>query len=98
MPGLLYADVARIYYFTQNGFKIWCLSCIMVANFFSFGLVFVVSVLDMIPLQLGHVVSYSAPVSSTHRLPPSQLLAAPTLSTNTPKTCFTQRLHISLSM
>ncbi|CAK4697346.1 unnamed protein product, partial [Aphanomyces euteiches] len=62
MPGLLYADVARIYYFTQNGFKIWCLSCIMVANFFSFGLVFVVSVLDMIPLQLGHVVSYSAPV------------------------------------
>ncbi|KAH9184128.1 hypothetical protein AeNC1_013897 [Aphanomyces euteiches] len=62
MPGRLYADVARIYYFTQNGFKIWCLSCIMVANFFSFGLVFVVSVLDMIPLQLGHVVSYSAPV------------------------------------
>ncbi|CAK4926155.1 unnamed protein product [Aphanomyces euteiches] len=45
MPGLLYADVARIYYFTQNGFKIWCLSCIMVANFFSFGLVFVVSFL-----------------------------------------------------
>ncbi|CAK4753615.1 unnamed protein product [Aphanomyces euteiches] len=98
MPGLLYADVARIYYFTQNGFKIWCLSCIMVANFFSFGLVFVVSVLDMIPLQLGHVVSYSAPVSSTHRLPPSQLLAAPTLSTNTPKTCFTQRLHISVNL
>ncbi|CAK4888720.1 unnamed protein product [Aphanomyces euteiches] len=62
MPGLLYADIARIYYFTTNGFKIWCLSIIMVANFFSFGLVLAVSLLDMIPLRLQHVVSYSAPV------------------------------------
>ncbi|CAK4717379.1 unnamed protein product [Aphanomyces euteiches] len=34
----------------------------MVANFFSFGLVLAVSLLDMIPLRLQHVVSYSAPV------------------------------------
>ncbi|KAG9409303.1 hypothetical protein AC1031_019554 [Aphanomyces cochlioides] len=62
MPGLLYADVARIYYFTTNGFKIWCLSIVMVANFFSFGLVLAVSVLDMVPIQLNFVVSYSAPI------------------------------------
>ncbi|CAK4851988.1 unnamed protein product [Aphanomyces euteiches] len=62
MPGLLYADVARIYYFTTNGFKIWCLSIVMVANFFSFGLVLAVSVLDMVPIQLTFVVSYSAPI------------------------------------
>ncbi|KAG9409306.1 hypothetical protein AC1031_019557 [Aphanomyces cochlioides] len=62
MSGLLYADIARIYYFTTNGFKIWCLSIIMVANFFSFGVVLAVSLLDMIPLRLQHVVSYSAPV------------------------------------
>ncbi|CAK4677717.1 unnamed protein product [Aphanomyces euteiches] len=62
MPGLVYADIARIYFFTTNGFKIWCLSIIIVANFFSFGLVLAVSLLDMIPLRLKHVVSYSAPV------------------------------------
>ncbi|KAF0683749.1 Aste57867_24219 [Aphanomyces stellatus] len=62
MPGLLYADVSRIYYFTKNGFKIWCLSCIMVANFFTFGLILAVSILDMIPLRLLKVVSYNAPI------------------------------------
>ncbi|KAF0683748.1 Aste57867_24218 [Aphanomyces stellatus] len=62
MPGLLYADVSRIYYFTKNGFKIWCLSCIMVANFFTFALILGVSILDMIPLRLPQVVSYHAPI------------------------------------
>ncbi|ETW03709.1 hypothetical protein H310_05090 [Aphanomyces invadans] len=61
MPGLLYSDVSRIYYFTENGFKIWTLSCIMIANFFSFGLVLFVSFVDMIPLRLSRVMSYSAP-------------------------------------
>ncbi|KAF0683750.1 Aste57867_24220 [Aphanomyces stellatus] len=62
MPGLLYADVSRIYYFTTNGYKIWGLSCIMVANFFSFGVVFVLSLLDMLPFRLDYVIGYSAPL------------------------------------
>ncbi|RHZ19247.1 hypothetical protein DYB31_008539 [Aphanomyces astaci] len=37
MPGLLYMDVSRIYYYSTNGFKIYVLSSIMVANFFTFG-------------------------------------------------------------
>ncbi|RHY40650.1 hypothetical protein DYB30_007610 [Aphanomyces astaci] len=37
MPGLLYMDVSRIYYYSTNGFKVYVLSSIMVANFFTFG-------------------------------------------------------------
>ncbi|RQM19086.1 hypothetical protein B5M09_012461 [Aphanomyces astaci] len=37
MPGLLYMDVSRIYYYSTNGFKVYVLSSIMVTNFFTFG-------------------------------------------------------------
>ncbi|ETV72297.1 hypothetical protein, variant 1 [Aphanomyces astaci] len=61
MPGLLYLDVSRIYFSTQNGFRIWCLSCLMFGTFHAFGFIFFLSILDRIPCQLSHVVHYSAP-------------------------------------
>ncbi|CAK4114046.1 unnamed protein product, partial [Aphanomyces euteiches] len=60
LPALLYMDVSRIYYFTENGFKIWCLSCIVMANFFSFGLVVLVSLIDLIPFRFNYVFGYSS--------------------------------------
>ncbi|KAH9102904.1 hypothetical protein AeMF1_020635 [Aphanomyces euteiches] len=60
LPALLYMDVSRIYYFTENGFKIWCLSCIVMANFFSFGLVLLVSLIDLIPFRFNYVFGYSS--------------------------------------
>ncbi|KAF0683747.1 Aste57867_24217 [Aphanomyces stellatus] len=62
MPGVLYMDVARMYFYSTNGFKIWCLSCIMMANFFAFAVLLVVSLLDTIPLRLNSVASYNAPL------------------------------------
>ncbi|OQS02986.1 hypothetical protein THRCLA_04693 [Thraustotheca clavata] len=52
LPGLLYLDVSRIYFFTDNGFKIWSLSTVMVASFFSFGWLFIVSIVDMLVIPL----------------------------------------------
>ncbi|OQR81212.1 hypothetical protein ACHHYP_16644 [Achlya hypogyna] len=55
LPSLLYLDVARIYYFTENGFKLWCLSVALVAVLFSFAFVFVLSCSDIIPVpQILH--------------------------------------------
>ncbi|KDO34504.1 hypothetical protein SPRG_00567 [Saprolegnia parasitica CBS 223.65] len=67
MPGLLYMDVSRIYFFTENGFKIWSLSALMVASFVSFGWLLAVSLLDWLcrPLRslLGQkCLTYSAPL------------------------------------
>ncbi|EQC41739.1 hypothetical protein, variant [Saprolegnia diclina VS20] len=67
MPGLLYMDVSRIYYFTDNGFKIWSLSALMVASFVSFGWLLALSILDWLcrPLRslLGQkCLTYSAPL------------------------------------
>ncbi|ETW09288.1 hypothetical protein, variant [Aphanomyces invadans] len=65
MPGLLYMDVSRIYYYSVNGFKIFSLSSVMVANFFTFGFIMMLSIVDT---ALGAVrsfhscVGYSAPV------------------------------------
>ncbi|KAF0693746.1 Aste57867_15320 [Aphanomyces stellatus] len=61
LPGILYIDVARIYYATTNGFKIWCLSAIMAATFHSFCAILALSLLDRLPLRLNRVVRYSAP-------------------------------------
>ncbi|KAF0694164.1 Aste57867_14951 [Aphanomyces stellatus] len=64
MPGLLYMDVARIYYFTTNGFKIWTLSAILVVACFTFGFLLALSFVDsMLPFLRPHglCLGYSAP-------------------------------------
>ncbi|KAF0687354.1 Aste57867_20877 [Aphanomyces stellatus] len=63
LPSLLYLDVSRIYYFTSHGFEIWVISAIMMASFFSFGLLLVISVLDTLPLRCGNkCIGFSAPL------------------------------------
>ncbi|ETW03707.1 hypothetical protein, variant 1 [Aphanomyces invadans] len=63
MPGLLYMDVSRIYFFTTNGYRIWCLASVMMASFFAFGVVLVLSFLDAaVTCRLEYVVGYSAPL------------------------------------
>ncbi|EQC41741.1 hypothetical protein SDRG_01695 [Saprolegnia diclina VS20] len=67
MPGLLYMDVSRIYYFTDNGFKIWSLSTAMMASFVSFSWFGILSITDLLlsplrPLFRGYCLSYSAPL------------------------------------
>ncbi|OQS02992.1 hypothetical protein THRCLA_04691 [Thraustotheca clavata] len=66
-PGLLYLDVSRIYAFTDGGFKIWSLSTVMVASLFSFGWLFVISIIDMLSIPFRKLfrkkcLSFSAPV------------------------------------
>ncbi|KDO24873.1 hypothetical protein SPRG_09518 [Saprolegnia parasitica CBS 223.65] len=62
-PSLLYLDVARIYVFSANGDKIWCLSCLLVATFVSFTLLAGLSLLSAVPLPLPtKCVAYSAPI------------------------------------
>ncbi|RLO12500.1 hypothetical protein DYB28_001595 [Aphanomyces astaci] len=43
VPGVLYLDVARIYYFTSNGMQLWALSAVVTATCFSLGWLLVVS-------------------------------------------------------
>ncbi|KAF0712024.1 hypothetical protein AaE_012151, partial [Aphanomyces astaci] len=65
MPGLLYMDVSRIYYYSTNGFKIYVLSSIMVANFFTFGFFIALSLFDTLVGLLrsfSSCVGYSAPI------------------------------------
>ncbi|ETV88493.1 hypothetical protein, variant [Aphanomyces astaci] len=65
MPGLLYMDVSRIYYYSTNGFKVYVLSSIMVANFFTFGFFIALSLFDTLVGLLrsfSSCVGYSAPI------------------------------------
>ncbi|EQC41736.1 hypothetical protein SDRG_01691 [Saprolegnia diclina VS20] len=50
LPSLLYLDVARIYFFTQKGYVIWCLAVAMLAVFASFALMLVLSCIEILPL------------------------------------------------
>ncbi|RHY25200.1 hypothetical protein DYB32_010045 [Aphanomyces invadans] len=65
MPGLLYMDVSRMYFHSVNGFKLYALSSIMVANFVAFGSLLALSVVDMLVSYVktfSICVGYSAPV------------------------------------
>ncbi|OQR81218.1 hypothetical protein ACHHYP_16645 [Achlya hypogyna] len=65
VPSLLYLDVSRIYFFTQNGFKIWSLSAAMLANFVAFGCLLITSLVGMLPAPSylkGYCVRFSSPL------------------------------------
>ncbi|ETV88510.1 hypothetical protein, variant 2 [Aphanomyces astaci] len=63
VPGVLYLDVARIYYFTSNGMQLWALSAVVTATCFSLGWLLVVSIVDLIPCRWhNRCVGYSAPL------------------------------------
>ncbi|EQC37817.1 hypothetical protein SDRG_04841 [Saprolegnia diclina VS20] len=48
-PSLLYVDVARIYYGTDNGGRIWLLSILSLGIFFAFGAYLLVVLLQFLP-------------------------------------------------
>ncbi|KDO34506.1 hypothetical protein SPRG_22060 [Saprolegnia parasitica CBS 223.65] len=51
LPSLLYLDVARIYYFTQNGYLVWSLAVAMLAVFASFAVVLVLRQVLPVPAR-----------------------------------------------
>ncbi|OQR99715.1 tyrosyl-DNA phosphodiesterase [Thraustotheca clavata] len=61
-PSLLYADVARVYYGTENGADIWLLSLLVLGNFTAFLMISGITLLQYLPSPFKGVIPFSTPV------------------------------------